>query len=76
MFASQDFEKSGEYELVTIKTITTYHLEKDNSPIPVEDKFVQVVDCNKGWPIATYFDRRTSQFDGILVESWSVKLIE
>ena len=76
MFATQDFEKSGEYELVTIKTITTYHLEKDNSPIPVEDKFVQVVDCNNGWPIATYFDRRTSQFDGILVESWSVKLIE
>ena len=76
MTATRDFEKSGEYALITIETVSTYHAKDDDSPIPVTDYFKQVVDSDKGWPIATYSSRNEIKANTQYITSWKIMLID
>ena len=76
MTVTRDFEKNGEYALLTIETITTYHKKEDNSPIPVSDYFRQVVDSDKGWPLATYSSRSEAKGKSLYVTTWKIMLID
>lgn len=75
MIATQDFVSSGQYNLVTINTTTTYTDDGNNSPIPIIDKFTQVVDSECGWAIATYYERRKNMKRGDVVSGWQIQLI-
>ncbi len=76
MVVSQDFRNLGNYELITVTTSTKYRYKTNDSPIPVTDKFTQVIDSKKGWPIATYFERRKDDGGVIILDTWNIKLID
>lgn len=76
MRATQDFIDKGESNLITINTTTAYHNLTTLSPIPLFDTFVQVVDRNSGWPLATYSERRRKSSSGEIVKSWDIKLLK
>ena len=76
MVVTQDFQDLGNYELITVTTFTKYRYKTNNSPIPITDKFTQVIDSNKGWPIATYFERRKDDGGVIILDTWNIKLID
>lgn len=76
MIATQDFASTGQYNLVTINTTTTYTDDGNNSPIPIIDKFTQVVDSENGWAIATYSERRKVMKRGKIVSGWQIKLLD
>ena len=75
MTITQDFKQDGAYEIITINTLTTYSNIIDGSPIPVYDKFTQVVDSENGWTLATYLIRCRKDENGENVESWTIKLL-
>ncbi len=75
MVVTQDFRSLGNYELITVTTTTKYSFNTKESPIPIIDKFTQVIDSNNGWPIATYFERRKEDNGVILLDTWDIKLI-
>ena len=75
MIITRDFINSGEYGLLTINTITEYFSLKGNSTLPLVDKFTQIVDSEKGWPMATYSERRRKTSKGVNVSAWSIKLL-
>ncbi len=75
MIATRDFEQTGEYELVTINTTTTYQ-NIDQSPIPVFDNFMQIIDSENGWAIATYFERKRYENEFEVVNGWNIKLLD
>ena len=76
MVVTQDFQSLGNYELITVTTTTKYSFNTQDSPIPIIDKFTQVIDSNNGWPIATYFERRKEDKGTILLDTWNIKLID
>lgn len=75
MIIGRDFEKTGEYELITIKTTTTYYKSED-SPIPVVDNFMQMIDSENGWALATYFERNKKERNIETVNAWNIKLLD
>lgn len=76
MIATQDFASTGLYNLVTINTTTTYTDDANCSPIPINDKFTQVVDSDSGWAIATYYERRKITKRGDVISGWQIKMID
>ncbi len=76
MVVTQDFRNLGNYELITVTTSTKYRYKTNDSPIPVTDKFTQVIDSKKGWPIATYYERRKEEGETIVLNTWNIKLID
>lgn len=74
MFVSRDYEYMGEFDLITIKTKTSY--KNNDSPIPITDEFTQVVDSYNGWAIATYFERRKQINNGVMIDGWNIKLLD
>lgn len=76
MIVTQDFASAGHHNLITINTLTSYTYVTDDSPIPVIDKFTQVVDSENGWAIATYSERRKVMDRGEIVSGWQIKLLD
>ena len=76
MRATQDFIDKGESNLITINTTTAYHNLTTLSPIPLFDTFMQVVDSNSGWPLATYSERRRKIASSEIVKAWDIKLLK
>lgn len=76
MIVSRDYEYLGEFDLVTIKTKTSY-IDKNNedSPIPFTEEFTQVIDSYNGWAIATYFEQKKQINNGVVVDVWNIKLL-
>ena len=76
MSVTRDFINSGEYGLITINTITRYFTLDNDSPLPIFDKFTQIVDSEKGWTMATYSERRRKTANGENVTAWTIKLLD
>ena len=76
MVATRDFEKVGEYGLITINTVTTYQKNRDISSVLAIEKFSQIIDSDNGWAIATYFEKYIKKDDVDSIMSWNIKLID
>ncbi len=76
MIVTQDFKRSGDYGLVTVKTVTTYRDKTEMCPIDLFDKFTQVVDSENGWAIATYSSRHDKRGRYEKVTGWNIKLLD
>lgn len=75
MIVSRDFIDKREYDLITVNTSTNYYTLNTESSIPLVDNFTQIIDSKKGWPLATYSERRRKSLRGEEVLSWNIKLL-
>lgn len=76
MIASREFSGADAEALITVNTTTKYTLHDNPKPIGVTDYFKQVIDCSKGWAIATYIAREFTDETYSIIETKSIQLLD